>query len=289
MRDYLVFVRAGKSSLHPRWLADDPHRNWDCCVNAWGEQAAEQPGDEAEWHESGGLNKFLGFQEVFPRRLAGLSHRYVLMLDDDLEFAPGDISRFFRHCEAHHLNLCQPAIRLGSHANHVLNLRNPLCKVRRVNFVEVMAPCFDRATAERLMPTLSLTQCTWGIDWAWASILAPHGRLAVVDAVAMHHTKPMDISGGPFYQRLRSMGIDPAQELAAVHQRYPILDPMRTLPHGHDYRWPLPAGLNASLVAQAEKRKLWWHLKRGGTLAQQTPPPKAAPQAVVPVVRVSQP
>ena len=275
MRNYLVFVRAGKTSLHPTWLAEDPDRNWDCCVNAWGDAPMEQPGAEAEWRETGGLNKFLGFLEIYPRVLASLTHRYVLMLDDDLEFAPGAISRFFRYCEAEYLNLCQPAIRQGSHANHVLNIRNPWCKVRRVNFVEVIAPCFDRPTLDLLMPTFSLTKCTWGIDWAWSSILAPRGRLAVVDAVAMHHTKPMDVTGGPFYQRLKSMGIDPAQELAAVHQVFPIRDPMRTLPDGHWYRWRLPDALNAALVAREEQRKLRAHLKRGGTLAVQTPPPKA--------------
>jgi hypothetical protein len=270
MRPYLVFVRAGKSSLHPSWLAEDRHRNWDCCVNAWGDQVPEPPGAEAEWHETGGLNKFRGFMEIYPRVLAQHAHRHVLMLDDDLEFAPGAISEFFRICEAEQLNLCQPAIRLGSHTNHVLNLHNPLCRVRRVNFVEVMAPCFDRATVERLIHTFSLTQCTWGIDWAWTSILGPQARLAVVDAITMHHTKPMEVTGGPFYERLRSMGIDPHQELAAVHERYPIVDPMHTLRDGHRYRWPLPRALNAALVAQFERRKLQLHLKRGGTYAQQT-------------------
>jgi hypothetical protein len=278
MREYLVFVRAGKTSLHPTWLAADFDRNWDCCVNAWGEQATEAPDAQAEWHETGGLNKFAGFQEIFPRVLARYGHRYVLMLDDDLEFEPGAISRFFRYCDAHRLNLCQPAIRLGSNANHVLNLRNPFCTVRRVNFVEVMAPCLDRATIDLLMPTLTLTQCTWGIDWAWASMLGEQRRLAVVDAVAMHHTKPMDVVGGPFYERLKRMGIDPAQELAQVHERYPIAEPFRTLRQGHGYRLPLPEAVNAALVAQAEQHKLWLHLKLGGTLAKQTPPPQARPR-----------
>lgn len=284
MRKYLVFVRAGKASLHPTWLAEDPERNWDCCVNTWGDPVPEKPGAEAEWHESGGLNKFQGFQDIFPRVLAQHPHRYVLMLDDDLEFSPGDISEFFRICDAEQLNLCQPAIRLGSNINHVLNLRNPLCEVRRVNFVEVMAPCFDRPTLERLISTFSLTQCTWGIDWAWTFILGGQARLAVVDAVAMHHTKPMDITGGPFYQRLMSMGIDPAQELENVHLSYPILEPMKTLADGHRYRWPLPATLNARLVAEMEKRKLQLHLRRGGTLAKQTPParPSAGPAPLTP-------
>jgi hypothetical protein len=271
MRRYLVFVRAGKASLHHHWLAQDLDRNWDCCVNVWGEPPAMNVGAEPEWQEEGGLNKFQGFLEIYPRVLAQHLHRYVMLLDDDLEFAPGALSRFFRYCDAENLNLCQPAIRLGSHANHVLNIRNLLTLVRRVNFVEVMAPCFHRESLEYLMPTFSLSQCTWGIDWAWSALLADKGRLAVIDAVSMHHTKPMDVSGGPFYQRLKRMGIDPAQELAAIHQRYPIREPMHTRRDGHRYRMPLPQAMNAALVAEFERQKLWLHLKRGGTLAQQTP------------------
>jgi hypothetical protein len=102
----------------------------------------------------------------------------------------------------------------------------------------------------------------------------------------MHHTKPMDVTGGPYYQRLKSMGIDPAQELAWVHKRYPIPEPMHTLHSGHVYRWALPDAVNAALVAGLEQHKLWLHLRRGGTLAPQTPPPKHAPEAK-PVGQVS--
>ena len=32
-RPYLVFVRAGNKSTHQRLLAENPDRNWDCCVS----------------------------------------------------------------------------------------------------------------------------------------------------------------------------------------------------------------------------------------------------------------
>ncbi|KQW51790.1 MULTISPECIES: DUF707 domain-containing protein [unclassified Roseateles] len=276
-RNYLVFVRAGRSSLHPRLLAEDPHRNWDCCVNTWGDVRAEEaPGAEAEWHLPGGLNKFEAYQGLHHVLMARRPYRYVLMLDDDLIFEPGAVSRFFQYCEEEELALAQPAIALGSHSNHLVNVRNAACRVRRVNFVEVMAPCFSHALLERLLPTFTLTRCTWGIDYAWSSMLADTDeKLAIVDAVPMQHTKPMDVNGGPFYERLRGMGIDPKQELAQVHSSFAPWGPMRTLAQGHRYRWPLPAAVNAALVQALEARKGAMHLGRGGTLAPQTPAPQA--------------
>lgn len=276
MRDYLVFVRAGASSLHPDLLADDPDRNWDCCVNLWADDPPREGDIRPEYIETGGLNKFLGFQEVFARCLADKPYAYILMLDDDLRFKPGDISRFFTLCDRNDLQLAQPAIARGSHANHLLNIENPACKVRRVNFIEVMAPCFSRATLLRLLPTFSLTHCTWGIDYAWAAMMKDEPGLAIIDAVVMQHTKPMDVTGGPFYRKLQSIGIDPMEELKSVHESFPAWGPMRTWPGGHSYRWPLPAKFNEMLVAWMEHRKTATHFARKGTLAPQTDPKQHA-------------
>src|SRR5256885_6492443 len=40
-RQYLVFVRAGRESLHRRLIQEDPDRNWDCCVS-WYDAPQEQ-------------------------------------------------------------------------------------------------------------------------------------------------------------------------------------------------------------------------------------------------------
>jgi hypothetical protein len=272
MREFLVFVRAGSASLHPELLEGDPDRNWDCCVNVWSDNQSSCDGVTPEYVESGGLNKFVGFQEIYARTLADKPYQYVLMLDDDLRFTPGDVSRFFRLCRENGLKLAQPAIARGSHANHLVNIQNLACLVRHVNFVEVMAPCFSRDTLLRLMPTFSLTHCTWGIDYAWASIMKDEDGLAIVDAVVMQHTKPMDVSGGPFYRRLQSMGIDPLAELRSVHANFEPFGPTHTRTKGHVYRWPFPEAVNVALVQWIEKRKSVMHMARKGTLAPQTDP-----------------
>ena len=42
-RPNLLFVRAGDQSLHPRLIAEDPQRNWDCCVSWYIAPRSEQP------------------------------------------------------------------------------------------------------------------------------------------------------------------------------------------------------------------------------------------------------
>ena len=270
MRQHLVFVRAGRHSLHRELLDGDPDRNWDCCINAWaGPAPADLADPDVEIFEDDSINKFEAFS-AWSLQHPGRRHRYYLLIDDDLLFAPGDVSRFFDWCEQAALYVTQPAIAWGSHANHLINIRNPACRVRRVNFVEVMAPCFSQAALDDLMgPTFLLTRCTWGIDYAWSSMLREHDLLSVVDAIPMHHTKPMDRSGGPFYEMLRRCGIEPDDELAVVAREWPGWGDMQTRPGGHLYRWPLPEALNEILVDRMERRKIGWHLARGGTIVPQ--------------------
>ncbi|MDB5895455.1 MAG: hypothetical protein JWQ88_2986 [Rhodoferax sp.] len=272
MRDYLVFVRAGKSSLHPQMLAEDPQRNWDCYVNAWADDSATAASmGGVEYCRGGGINKFEAFADAMEGVLKGAAYRYVLMLDDDLRFEPGAVSRFFEVCAQHQLFLSQPAIAWGSHANHLVNIFNPLCLVRQTNFVEVMAPCFSDWALRELLPTFRLTRCTWGIDYAWSALLLGQGLITVVDQITMAHTKPMDRSGGPFYEMLRRQGIEPEEELREVHRRYPRVGDFATLPGGHVYRYGLAEPLNARLVAWVEQRKAGFHANCGGTIVPVRP------------------
>ncbi|MDM0032153.1 hypothetical protein QTI33_08390 [Variovorax sp. J22P271] len=253
-------------------IAEDPDRNWDCCVNGWEAPPGSTARDfGAERFQPGALNKFEAFSDMCRGSAAGVGYRYVLMIDDDLRFKPGDVSRFFEHCERNDLFLSQPAIAWGSNSNHLINICNPVCTVRGVNFVEVMAPCFSREALDRLLPTFLLTRCTWGIDYAWSSLLDGLGRISIVDAVAMDHTKPMDRAEGPFYRKLRSMNVDPDEELAEVVRTHASWGEMQSLKGGHRYRWPLPQALNQHLVAWMEKHKIQQHLARGGTIAPQSP------------------
>lgn len=218
MRQYLVVVRAGPNSFHRRLIAEDPARNWDCWVNWYAEGAPE---DVAERYVLGGINKFEGLEQLLARWEGPFPYRYVLSLDDDVDFAPGGISRLFAVCDRNDLFLVQPSLGWDSFYSHDITLRNPACLRRRVSFIEVMAPCFSAAALELLRPTFLLTRSTWGIDLAWTVRCGDTHPMHVVDEVRAVHTKPIERNSGAFYRMLRASGVDPQAELAEVLKQLP--------------------------------------------------------------------
>jgi len=253
VRENLVFVRAGGQSLHRRLLAEDPARNWDCCVSWYCEPQAETG---AEYYCAAGDNKFEAFEQFFLQTAVTRPYRYYLVVDDDIDFAAGDISRLFELCRRHNTFLCQPALRWGTNANHHVTLWNPLCRVRSTSFIEVMTPCFSREAVERLLSTFRLTRSTWGIDYAWASLLNGTGRIAVIDAVRVAHTKPVDTGKGAFYRKLEQQGINVQLEYDRIKRTYPSFGALRTLPRGHTLALPLlPQALAWPLVRLMESVK----------------------------------
>jgi len=236
-RPYLVFVRAGERSLHPRLIDEDAQRNWDCCVSWY---VTPRPEQLAEFYSHGGFNKLDGFLEFWRERADLARYRYVLLLDDDLYLRPGELSRFFSLCEQYETYLAQPSQRWFTHTTLNALVRNPACLLRRVSVVEVMAPCFSAAALAELLPTFGMTRSTWGTDLAWAGLTAGRHPLYVVDAVSLDHTRTGGGRPTAFYRKLKDLGVDPAAELKQVQERFPAVRGARTLANGHVYRPGLP-------------------------------------------------
>ena len=236
-RPYLVFVRSGAASLHGRLIAEDPQRNWDCCVSWY---ITPPPEQLAEYYSHGGFNKLDGFLEFWRECSAARDYRYLLLLDDDVYLRPGDVSRFFSLCEQYATYLAQPSLRWFTHTTINALVRNPVCVLRQVSFVEVMAPCFSQAAIVELLPTFGMTRSTWGTDLAWAGTIAGRHPICVLDAVGMDHTRTGDGRPTAFYRKLTEMGVDPGEELARVRRLYPAFRGSRTLRSGHVYRAGVP-------------------------------------------------
>jgi hypothetical protein len=252
-RPYLLFVRAGDKSLHPRLIAEDPRRNWDCCVSWY-----VQPRQEAlaEVYSQGGFNKLDGFLEFWRQHPQSRDYRYLMLIDDDVYLRPGELSRFFALCEHYHTYLSQPALRWFTHTTLNALVRNPACVLRRVTFVEVMAPTFSAAALQALIPTFGMTRSTWGTDVAWAGTLAGQQPIYVVDAVTMDHTRTGDGRPTAFYRKLTEMGVDPGAELRRVQAMYPAFRASRTLPTGHVFRPGIPRFAAPALLWLFERLKI---------------------------------
>jgi hypothetical protein len=251
-RPYLAFVRAGAASLHRRLLAEDPSRNWDCCVSWY---IPPQPEQLAEYYSHGGFNKLDGFLEFWRECPQARDYRYLLLLDDDVYLRPGDVSRFLALCEHYGTYLAQPALNWFTQTTMNALVRNPACLLRRVNYVEVMAPCFSGEALAALLPTFGLTRSTWGTDLAWAGVIAGRQPIYVVDAIGMDHTRSGDGRPGAFYRKLAAMGVDPREELRRVQRMYPGFERARTLAGGHVFRPGLPRPAAAALMWLVERLK----------------------------------
>ena len=251
-RPFLAFVRAGAQSQHGRLIAENPLRNWDCCVSWY---IAPRSEALAEYYSHGGFNKLDGFLEFARERPDYRDYRYVMLLDDDVYLRPGDLSRFFTLCERYGTYLSQPGLRWFTHTTINALVRNPVCVLRSVTFVEVMAPCFSQAALAELLPTFGMTRSTWGTDLAWAGRIDGRHRICVVDAIGMDHTRTGDGRPTAFYRKLTEMGVDPGAELAAVQRQYPKFRGSRTLESGHVFRPGIPAWAAPALMRLVEHLK----------------------------------
>jgi hypothetical protein len=228
----------------------------------------ETPADEqlAEYYCGGAgagfANKLDGLLEFWERRPRPWKYRYIILLDDDIYLRPGELSRFFTLCDFYNLYLAQPALEWFTHTTLNALVRNPACVLRRVSFVEVMAPCFSTAALENLLHTFNWTRSTWGVDWAWACLLEGHEPLYVVDAVTMEHTRTGNGRPTAFYRKLRAAGIDPGSDLRRIQAMFPSFRGSRTLLRGHVFRPGIPRWLARPVMLLFERMKFIVRLRK---------------------------
>lgn len=257
-RDYLVFVRAGNNSLHNTWIKQDTQRNWDCCVSWYCNPKHE---GLAEHYHNHGVNKFDAFHDWYKNNRSTRDYRYYLIIDDDIEFYSGDISLFFQYCSNFKTYLSQPALKLGTYANHHVTLVNTLFLLRTVTFIEVMCPCFSQQALRDLLHTFLLTKSTWGLDYIWASLLKDTNSISIIDAIQVKHTKPVDTNAGAFYQYMQTLGVCPEKDYAYVKKNYPSFNGMRTKTKWHKSKYPrVFNSIDWVIVRISEKYKKIKHL-----------------------------
>ena len=218
-RRNLVIVRAGDASLHEQWLAGDGARNWDLIVNYFGDDPERYRKDDVQRIDSKGpkwpalhdLIHKLG-EDVF-------CYDRVWLPDDDLSATKTGINLLFDVIGKHGLALAQPALTPDSHLGHLITLHNRSFHLRFTNFVEIMAPCFNRDFLQQMLPSFNENLSGWGLDFYWPTRIADWTRIAIIDAVTVRHTRPV---GGPNYRHLVSGGKDPRQELRELLGKYGV-------------------------------------------------------------------
>jgi hypothetical protein len=215
---YLVIVRAGDESLHPEWLKPTSQRTWDLLVSYFGNNPSAFKDDDHYRHYSLGPKMQALHSLCCEHRDLVRSYDYVWLPDDDLATTGDQITLLFDTCRRFNIALGQPSLTDDSFVAHPVTINNPNYYLRFTNYVELMAPCFNRQALELCLPTFCENLSGWGQDNLWAHILILHSlKLAVVDAVQVRHTRQV---GGPNYAALREKGISAEHEYQELLRRH---------------------------------------------------------------------
>ena len=170
----------------------------------------------------GGVAKFPSLWETNQAHKDFLLHyRAILFLEDDIEIRFEDVDRLFDVFCHFDLALAQPSLSHRSYCSWPITLCCPSFRLRFTNFVEIMAPLFSAFALARCLDTFHRSTSGWGLDLTWPALLGhPRDRIAIIDEVVVTHTKPIDPQNGRLYQYLRSIGVDPYQELHALSEQH---------------------------------------------------------------------
>jgi hypothetical protein len=219
-RRNLVVVRAGDASLHRQWL-DAPERDFDLFVSYYGgTPGMHQEG--ADYYEARPGPKWPGLAGLLEEHAPALAAYDAFWFpDDDLSTSAPVIDRMFSFFRAYQLCLAQPALTRNSYYTWDTLLQDRCCHIRYTRFVEVMAPIFSRAALQLCRPTFAESRSGWGLDWVWPGLCrqAGLGRMAILDATPVRHTRPV---GGELYRNHPEL--DPRADAVRLLRKYGIAE-----------------------------------------------------------------
>jgi GR25 family glycosyltransferase involved in LPS biosynthesis len=219
-RRNLVVLRAGDASLHPEWLSGRT-RDFDLFISYYGKTPGRYR-DEADFYEERPGPKWPAIAALLQQH-PQLIEQYESFWfpDDDLSADTALIDRMFAFFCAYRLCLAQPALTRNSYHTWNTLLQDRRCHIRYTRFVEVMAPLFSRAALHLCAPTFAESRSGWGLDWVWPDLCrdAGLGRIALLDATPVHHTRPV---GGELYRNHPEM--NPRADAARLLRAYGIED-----------------------------------------------------------------
>jgi hypothetical protein len=185
---------ANEQSLHTSWLRDihDRDRSWDLCIAFYGAAENFPPKDFAEYAcLQSRQPKFIALKNLMHRGSVLWTYDYIMFPDDDLQMKWSDLNILFNICSEYDLQLAQPSLDPDGVINYQNSKQKPDFLLRFMTMVEVMAPIFSRESLMRCIHTFDLNRSGHGIDYAWTKLVdGPLTRIAVIDRVAVRHTRP---------------------------------------------------------------------------------------------------
>lgn len=198
-RPNLVVLPAGAQSLHKFWLEGfaDRTRNWDLCIGWYG---AEAPSLDLECEYLAHIpqtKKFRLLYDLFHADSPLWDYEAIWLPDDDLLASGPGLNVMFHLFRKFGLDLAQPSLMEGENCfpNHPITVRREGSDVRYEPFVEIMCPIFSRRALKICIGSMRDVESGYGLDHLWPAFLGhPRGRMGIIDAVAVAHTRPIGFS-----------------------------------------------------------------------------------------------
>ncbi|SDW46657.1 Protein of unknown function [Albimonas donghaensis] len=201
----VVIIRIGASHRVSGW-AKTPRaaRDWDLVLSPY-----QDIPDLTEFEPDAVIPEAGGKWDALHKVLTGnpdLIDRAPLIWlpDDDIEADETTVSRLFRIAAEAGLALSQPALTPDSQISHFITVRNPLTRLRRTDFVELMVPLMTPDVLRAVLPEMEARPAAKGLDFIWQDF-APEGAVGIVDAAAVGHHRPI---GQHLTGRAKAAGID---------------------------------------------------------------------------------
>lgn len=221
VRKNLVVLRAGDGSLHRRWLdglkADE--RDFDLFISYYGKGEGTHRDDGEYWEHRPGPKWSCVAELLASNPQLIEQYQGFWFPDDDLDATAPMLNRMFNLFHGMELKLAQPALTLDSYYSWPQLLQRQDSVLRQVAFVEVMAPIFNRDSLKQCLASFSESRSGWGLDWVWPKLLggAQDGRIAIIDATPVKHTRPV---GGELYKN--NPELDPRNDSRRLAERYGV-------------------------------------------------------------------
>lgn len=223
----LIVVRCGDKSLHEKWLDGNP--NFDIAVSYFGDNFSFDKSELTYLHTFKG-SKWEGLSNFFDTLDFWKEYDAICLPDDDLDMSTSDLNKFFELFHFHKFDLAQPSLDMRSYYSWSIVLQNRSFKYRETNFVEVMVPCFNKKSFNKLYSTFKENISGWGLDHLWPKLLGRTAKIGIIDEISIFHTRPIGTAGSGMGRKIlikknffsKPKVLTPQMELQGVMQKYTV-------------------------------------------------------------------
>lgn len=146
------------------------------------------------------------------------NYKNVWCAEDTISIDTFEINRMFELFDQYKLQLAQPSLSSIGMFTHPLTLHKENFVLRYTNYIETIAPIFNKMAFAKLLDTFIETKSGLGLDWVWPSILK-NERCAVIDDVQILYQKRKKDN---LYKKYSIDNISPIAEKSQLLKKYGV-------------------------------------------------------------------